>query len=179
MKFLDGKAVTAEIAKLGESSRKVKLAVAFWGDGATEKLRLGKKASVVCNLRSGGTNPHEIEKLTDQCVSVRQCDTLHGKVYLFDEHVIIGSSNASANGLALQGNELARWSEANILTTDRSIYEAAERWIDGLDVRDITPSDLDAAKDAFSRRRAVAPITARPKMSLLEALRTHPEILQG
>ncbi len=83
MKLLDGTAATAEIARLSKSSRKVMLAVAFWGDGATEELRLGKKGqstTVVCNLRSGGTNPHEIEKLITKGVSVRQCDTLHGKV---------------------------------------------------------------------------------------------------
>lgn len=178
MRFLDGEATTKEIVRLTEFSRQVRMAVAFWGDGAVEGLGLegkGTSASVVCNLRSGGTNPHEIQKLIDQDIPVRQCHTLHGKVYLFDEQVIVGSSNASANGLALQGKELAGWREANILTADRSIYEAAERWMDELDTRPIDQPDLDAAKVEFDKRRAAAAIMMPPKTSLVDALRTRPE----
>jgi phosphatidylserine/phosphatidylglycerophosphate/cardiolipin synthase-like enzyme len=101
MKFLDGAAATEEIKKLTVSSKNARLAVAFWGDGATAGLGLiekGKSATIICNLKSGGTNPQEIQKLLDNNISVKQCDTLHGKVYLFDDHVILGSSNASANG---------------------------------------------------------------------------------
>jgi hypothetical protein len=79
------------------------MAVAFWGDGATKGLGLDKKrgevATVICNLKSGGTNPNEIRELWKANINPLQCDKLHGKVYLFDDCVIIGSSNASSNGL--------------------------------------------------------------------------------
>jgi hypothetical protein len=110
MKFLDGKAATAEIKTFISASKKARIAVAFWGAGATEELGFDRESgdvTVICNLMSGGTNPKEIRRLRKHDVVVRQCDTLHGKVYLFDdETVIIGSSNASANGLAFQGKEL-------------------------------------------------------------------------
>ncbi len=119
MKFLDGQTATAEIKELVRGSKNVRMAVAFWGEGATEKLGLAKKGkdlTVICNLATGGTNPREIECLMKNEVAVLQCDKLHGKVYLFDnDTLVIGSSNASANGLALQGAQLAGWHEANVL----------------------------------------------------------------
>jgi phosphatidylserine/phosphatidylglycerophosphate/cardiolipin synthase-like enzyme len=138
MRFLNGEETTAEIVKLAKSSKKVRMAVAFWGNGATKGLNLGRSGYTVnvdCNLKSGGTNPHEIENLQTNGVVVQQRDTLHGKVYLFDKEVIVGSSNASANGLALQGNEISGWHEANMITDDRSIHDAAEKWITNLNAR--------------------------------------------
>jgi hypothetical protein len=178
MRFLDGTATTSEIKRLTGLSKKVRMAVAFWGDGATEGFCLdakGKSATVICNLKSGGTNPIEIKRLIDNKVSVLQCDTLHGKVYLFDEHIILGSSNASANGLALQGRELSGWNEANIVTDMRQIYDDAERWFNELEVRSITPDDLEAAKVAFSKRRASPSGEVLPELSLIEAVNAQPE----
>lgn len=178
MIFLDGAATTAEIKRLTASSKKVIMAVAFWGDGATDGLGLqakGQSSTIICNLKSGGTNPHEIQKLMNNKVSVLQCDTLHGKVYLFDNHVILGSSNASANGLALQGSELSGWHEANILTTDRVILRDAEQWINKLETREVSSKDLEEAQQAFSKRRASTSLKAPAAMPLVGALKAHPE----
>lgn len=178
MKFLDGEATTKAIVRLMNSSRQIRMAVAFWGLGAMNGLHLKGRANtakIICNLKSGGTNPREIQKLIDENIPVLQCDDLHGKVYLFDEHVIIGSSNASANGLALQGNEVAGWREANILTTERSVYEAAERWFQKLAARAITGPDVIAAQAEFDKRRAAATIRATALTSLVEAVRANPD----
>jgi hypothetical protein len=178
MEFLDGEAAAAEIAKLVETSFGVTMAVAFWGDGAGESLGLMRRqapVSIVCNLKTGGTNPHEIEKLMGAGHEVRQCDDLHGKVYLFDDRVIIGSSNASANGLALQGAELAGWREANVVTSDPGIMQAAESWIERLETRPIDENDLEAAKEVFNRRRASTPIASKGVSSLARAVRINPE----
>ena len=122
IKFLDGADTTNELKKQIARSKTVRVAVAFWGEGAADELGLlarGSEATVVCNLRSGGTNPKGIRSMIDAKVQVSQCDNLHGKVYLFDNVVVIGSSNASANGLSLQGAEISGWHEANVLPTIR------------------------------------------------------------
>jgi hypothetical protein len=80
MEFLDGNEASAKIRALIGASRKVRMAVAFWGDGATTELGLeaiGAAATLICNLKSGGTNPHEIRKLLNAGVTVRQSDILH------------------------------------------------------------------------------------------------------
>jgi hypothetical protein len=56
-------------------------AVAFWGKGARKNLATNAaQLKLICNLRSGGTNPFEIEKLLR--ISIRQCDTLHARFTL-------------------------------------------------------------------------------------------------
>src|ERR1700680_1254899 len=126
MKFLDGPGPVEKMAELTTKSRNARMAVAFWGEGAIEHLGLlGKRSAVtiICNLRSGGTNPNEIRSVMAAGIHVSQCDTLHAKVYLFDNHVIIGSSNASANGLSFQGTEVSGWIEANVIFNEPAVYE--------------------------------------------------------
>jgi hypothetical protein len=188
MKFLDGRDATAEIKKHVDESKEVRMAVAFWGEGAAEDLGLLKKreaATVICNLKMGGTNPKEIRALMDGGVRVSQCDTLHGKVYLFDRLAIVGSSNASANGLSLQGTELSGWHEANLVSDNPDVYADASSWFDNLPAEKIEEKDLVAAEDAWSRRRRSARLNW-PKDNLLpenatliEALRKHPEKFMG
>ena len=179
MRFLDGAATTAEIKRLVGLSKNVRMAVAFWGEGATEALGLahkGRAVTIICNLMKGGTNPKEIKYLKENKVDVRQCDTLHGKVYLFDDMLVVGSSNASANGLALQGAQLSGWQEANVLIEDAGIYRAASDWFDQLEQREIQGDDLLKAQDAYEkRRRAVSDWPGPTKPTLIEALKTKPE----
>ena len=168
--------------KFGISSRRpntFELAVAFWGKDAARDLGLERHADdraddrpteLICNLASGGTNPDEIKKLIDFGINVKQCDTLHGKVYVFDRCFVVGSSNASANGLALQGKEVSYWHEANILSDDREIREKLSDWIDALPTKEITKKDLAAAKIKFNRRRQVDFIPLPPHSSYLALL---------
>jgi PLD-like domain len=188
MKFLDGADATALIKELVCKSGAVRLAVAFWGVPAAENLgllRKGKAANVICNLKMGGTNPKEIRALKDSGVRVSQCDTLHGKVYLFDHSLIVGSSNASANGLSLQGEELSGWHEANLYSDNQDVYDAASRWFNDLPTKDITDEDLYAAQDAWSRqRRSAIPnwLKDHPlakNKTLVEVLRENPEAFTG
>jgi hypothetical protein len=114
MRFLNTKEALLEIRKQFETSSTADLAVAFWGKGAPEELGISKsqaRLTVICNLSMGGTNPAVIRSLrtTHGAPTVRQNDRLHAKVYLFAHAAVIGSSNASANGLALEGSELTHW----------------------------------------------------------------------
>ncbi len=156
-----------------------RIAVAFWGNGAVDGLglaRLGAKARVVCNLATGGTNPREIQRLLDTGAVVVQHDSLHGKVYLFPGAVVVGSSNASANGLSLQGPECAGWEEANVYADEPSFLAETATWFERIFAagRPITPEDLEAAADAWTRRRRLTPTPAHEAMTLLDALRADP-----
>ncbi len=76
------------------NKKKPKLAVAFWGQGAGEKLEIPKGAKIVCNLTSGGTNPNEIRALIKQGVNVKQHNSLHAKIgYVGGDFSFVGSSN--------------------------------------------------------------------------------------
>jgi len=121
----------------------------------------------------GGTNPDEIERLIAAGIQVRQADDLHAKVYLFDKAVVIGSSNASANGLSFQDGDGAGWREANVLIEDPRIIEDVASWFEALSCLDVKAEDLIQARIVWNRRRLLAQSLA-PEKSLLSMLKTRP-----
>ena len=94
---------------------------------------------------------------------------------MFDDCVILGSSNASANGLALQGREVSGWHESNIITDDKDARDDASSWFRALPVRAISKDDLKAAGIAFSRRRTTHVEFWHSGTSIIDALTDHPE----
>jgi PLD-like domain len=178
MRFLDGAEARRKIAELTAKSRNVRIAVAFWGEGAAEGLALLSKPSattIICNLRMGGTNPDEIRLLRDAGVKVYQSDTLHAKVYLFDNHVIVGSSN----GLSFQESEGLGWIEANVLSDQPAFQEKASQWFDNLPRQKIEEEDLKAAAEIWSRRRSIIQFNWPPGSTLVDALKSNPPVFKG
>ncbi|ESZ20979.1 phospholipase D family protein [Mesorhizobium sp. L48C026A00] len=109
-KFLLGVDLTRVIRSiLAESGSKS--AVAFWGRGSEDWVT-GPDSKVVANLGMGGTNPYALRKVRAE---IKQCDTLHAKVYIGRKHAVVASANASINGLALEGSEQEGWIEAGVL----------------------------------------------------------------
>jgi hypothetical protein len=177
MKFLNTQQTLNEIKRQMTKSKVAELAIAFWGKGALEELDVAKRIGstrVICNLALGGTNPAVIEALAAMgpLVSVQQNDRLHAKVYLFEDAAIIGSSNASANGLGFEGTETAHWHEANMLVDDQIILDDIRKWMSSLYTREITPRDLSLAQEKWNGRRRMTPVVGR---TVLEALREAPD----
>lgn len=181
MKFLNTQQTLQEVKRLMSKSSKAELAIAFWGNGALEELNLSENnvpTKIICNLALGGTNPAVIQELSNMgpSVSIQQSDRLHAKVYLFDDAAIIGSSNASANGLGFEGAETTYWHEANILVDDPNILADIRKWMAALQVRQITSSDLSHAQKVWNDRRRITPVIGH---TVLEALKDSPEQFKG
>lgn len=166
----------------GEQPR---LAVAFWGEGAAEQLGIlavAKKCRIICNLSTGGTNPKEIRKLIAAGATIKQMDKLHAKVYLANGRAIVGSSNASANGLSFQGDDLKGWVEANLFAQEDALTRQLDDWFEKLwkeEARPIKEKDLLTAELSWSRRRQAARAITSPvgKLNLLKTLKKNPEVL--
>ena len=158
MIFLTGERLSGQIhKKLREDG--LRLAVAFWGTGAAERLT-GKGARVICNLRTGGTNPRAITSLLErdllQPETLRQFDSLHAKVYIGHLQTIVASANLSTNGLGLDGVEQAYWEEAGVETgTTPEIVS----WFEDLWERSqgVTLDDLSRAAESYRFRQRVKP----------------------
>ena len=136
------------------SKKSARVAVAFWGTGAETRFpgKNLKNFKIICNLAQGGTNPQVIETLLGRGAQVRQCDTLHAKVYIGQESAIVASANNSINGLGLQGVEQANWLEAGVKIGASAPGEWFNTLWDSSSVRPITPADLEAAKKVFKGR---------------------------
>jgi hypothetical protein len=158
MEFLDGPKARRWIKTLVNSSDRCDMAVAFWGVEATKALGLNRPnlhTRIVCNLTSGATSPSEIEKLR-RSANVRHCSTLNTAVYIFPEAAVIGSSNASANGLAWQGHELKGWTEYNVLVDKPDDVSRVSAWFNHVwsASSNIKNHDIDDAYEVFFLRRS-------------------------
>ncbi len=175
--------VAKRFRKLKKSAPKSIVAVPFWGKGALTLLGIGggQKSQIVCNLQSSACNPYVIEDLKNtQGVTVRSNPRLHAKIYATDKFAIIGSSNASSNGLAIEGQPES-WIEANVISDDPAIVGSAfalfqEIW-DSPETSKITNAALTEAKKLWDNRPKQQPrVTAT---SLLAACREQPELFEA
>jgi hypothetical protein len=174
-RFHNGPSALEWIRQRVANGEEATLAVAFWGNGAIEQIGLHSRPTansvhIICNLKMGGTNPFEVERLCKlPNVTVQQSDKLHGKVYSFDRAALVGSANASANGLSFEGAEAFAWDEANIVVNNTKVLEDINNWISRLDARSINPEDLTSAKTAWQlRRQVIAPVIGNERRSVLE-----------
>lgn len=157
------------------------IAVAFWGEGALGQLGLDnpkKKFRVLLDLGSGGTNPKVVRDLLElKPESVRCVDRLHAKAYIGRNAVAIGSANASANGLGLEGHEATHWHELTAVSTQAQDVRAAANWFNSLwkGSKTITPQLLADAQKKWKRRQQNRPQPSGNSTDLLTAATSDPK----
>src|ERR1035437_8176444 len=181
LKFIEGDRLIGEFQDLMKESATADLAVAFWGQDSASRLHIqkGSRTRIICNLESGACNPKEIRKLRG-LINIKTHEDLHAKVYCTEKGAIIGSSNASTNGLAILASDAAGWREANIVVDDREILVAITGWFNKIwgEARTIQDSDLLQAEKLWEKRRQIAPGRQKAK-SLIEALKNDAELLES
>lgn len=183
LKLLDEKQIVPAVQKLTTTSKDMRIAVAFWGVGGAKKLGLkrGKKVKVICNLESGATNPEAISELKSLGVTVKTNPRLHAKVYCGDTQVILGSSNASTNGLAMGENDSRGWLEANVISDDEAIVEDVREWFSKLwkaqGTKAVSKDELEKAQIEWDKRRRQEALREF-KGSLLDAVRKYPTLFK-
>jgi hypothetical protein len=155
------------------------IAVPFWGKGAVKLLGLdaGHAVRVICNLDHPGCNPFVIEELRKHKVRVRTHRRLHAKLYATDAAAIVGSSNASTNGLTVEGKEAQGWVELNVASSEAGfvagvLAEFESLWDSDETVR-VRAVDIKRAK---ARRAKLPPFRAlfEDDLGLFEAVRKMP-----
>lgn len=182
MQFLNERDGLPIIRQMLEKIDSATIVVAFWGAGAIEALGLRKtwkSLRIVCNLESGACNPSEIEELMTlgSGVEVRTDPRLHGKVYLTARQLVLGSSNASSNGLVVEGSAISGWAEANIMSTDVGLLSQIGSWCEErfMAAGTITPEKIDLARIAWKARRAASPAAGGLSIDLIASVRSEPD----
>jgi HKD family nuclease len=144
MQQLTGSNYLDVIQKRIKNKGKVKLAIAFWGKGAS-KLLSEKNATdvqILCDVSMGASNADEIkflQKLYGEA-QIKKVDRFHAKVLIFEDAVIIGSANASKNALGKIDEEISSVStghlkthiEYGMLSEDIKDIQEATMWFDKL-----------------------------------------------
>lgn len=155
------------------------IAVPFWGKGAVKLLGLdaGHVVRVICNLDHPGCNPFVIEELRKHKVRVRTHRRLHAKLYATDAAAIVGSSNASTNGLTVEGKEAQGWVELNVASGEAGFVAGVlaefECLWDSDETVQVRAVDIKRAK---ARRAKLPPFGAlfEDDLGLFEAVRKMP-----
>lgn len=195
MQFLDTAGTLATARTLLQRAEKAVFAVAYWGEGAIERLGIdtasAKKLTIVCDLESGACNPSEIEELHDLGCRILYLSGLHAKVFWSESAVIVGSSNVSANGLGFEGSEPeAANVEAGMWSEDAAVVEASRVWIDESVLHKAEPLTAFGTdpfwvrcRAAWQRRRdrrhTLIAQGPRGSETLWERLESNPEYFQG
>jgi hypothetical protein len=156
--FVNSKNYDDAVRKVLSKQGLALVAVAFWGRDSELLLRdRHGQTKVICNLKSGATNPETIELLLKmKNVEVKQHDHLHAKVVIVDGSALIGSANFSSNGLNLEASELKGWEEAGLLTQDLTQISVIRDWFHSIwnESYKIKNSDIEEARLKWGKRRA-------------------------
>jgi hypothetical protein len=134
-------------------------AVAYLGKGAKRLLPLHRNDVLVVDMspgavKSGQTNPAEIEKYLKAGVVVHSCQYLHAKVFVVDRTAVIGSGNASNRSK----NILL---EAALLTSDKLSVDAARAFVQSCMGELVTPSYVRKIKYLYHPPRIGRPAGRR------------------
>jgi hypothetical protein len=186
MNFLDGPAAEVAIRRLLSEAKFLRAAVAYWGDGAVGRLGIEglttRDVQIVCDVLSGGCNPKEVQRIQAAVGSdnVKRCDRLHAKVWITDRGPVIGSSNASCNGLGSEADEMSGSIEANLFVDEPSTVSEIKAWFDvTITPRSqiITAGDLKIAQRRWSPRQPTRPLPEAS--SVLGLLKSNPASFRG
>lgn len=179
MAFATDVEISKAVKKIVEAASTLKLAVAFWGKGATELLSLDKfaySAQIVCDAYSGACNPDVLESLMEQH-DVRTLNGMHAKVYWSPSAAVVGSANASVNGLRSEVNALRY--EAAIEVAEPLILLEIEAWFDGVfaNAEVLDERSLAVIRKRWEKTQASRLIGASAPDSLLDVLIETPDDL--
>ncbi|MCG0996467.1 phospholipase D family protein [Acetobacter indonesiensis] len=156
----------------------VRCAVAFWGIGAETLLNKAGDAQprIICDVMLGGTSPNALRELgAPKNKDLRHIPGLHAKVYLSDRGAVIGSANASRNGVGLDGPPSL--TEAGIrFAPDSETFRQAESWFEAQWEASTQVDDtvLDFATQRFRPGRSLGGFPVRPG-SLLDLIAADPD----
>lgn len=98
------------------------------------------------NVKSGVTNPHEIERFLRSGVRCFTVDDLHAKAYLADNNLFVGSANGSTNSR----NTLI---EACLQVNNAAAAEQFEAWLGGLALVPLTKERISELKAIYKPPR--------------------------
>lgn len=122
---------------LSKKAKRSYVAVAYLASGASKLLHLREDDVLVIDMgdasvKSGRTDPKEVSKYLRADVRVYSVENLHAKAFVFDNTVIVGSSNVSnhsKDGLV----------EAGIESTNAALRNTVIAWIESLALAPVTP----------------------------------------
>lgn len=146
-----GRTVWPAIRRAGRISGVRHIAVAYLGRDAPDLLPLRAGDTLVVDLsentvRNGSTNVEAAARLLKRRVRLFTAPYLHAKLFVFDNVVLVGSSNASAHSADTLLEAAARISSAAIART-------ARQFVNGLALHPVTPGYIKLCRQWWNESK--------------------------
>lgn len=176
--FLAG-AELAEAIRDVLSGADVRCAVAYWGGGIEMAFPPSDgppAARIICDVTRGGTSPKALVTMgAPKNKDLRHVPDLHAKVYISDRGAVVGSANASDNGIGF-GAAPGLIEAGVLLRPDQESFAEAAEWFGTLWDRSgkVGKKALDMAKARFRPRGMPGNRPVRPG-SLLDRIAADPD----
>lgn len=181
--FLTGAALTQRIRDVCLAPD-VACAVAFWGTEMRQSLFPHWPGSgcirIVCDISQGATCQQALRELgAPNNANLKDAQAFHGKVFISSYGAIVGSANASDNGVGRNLRSQGKLLEAGVFCPPgSSAYDKATEWFKEL--FDKTAKVVDAAilakaPERSNELRPRAPMGSLQKMPLLQRIRKSPQ----
>lgn len=151
--FLTG-AELAEAIRDVLAGAEVRCAVAYWGSGMKQAFPPSDgppAARLICDVTRGGTSPKALLEMgATRNEDLRHVPDLHAKVYISDRGAIVGSANASHNGIGF-GAAPGLLEAGVLLGPDEGAFAEAAEWFETLwgRSRKVGRKALQLAKERF------------------------------
>ncbi|WP_422028787.1 phospholipase D family protein [Roseovarius sp.] len=164
--FLSGDGLSNRIREVARG-RDARCAVAFWGTGAAYEVFGGEFAQrddvkIICDISMGGTNPLTLRQLgAPENELLKFKESLHAKTYLSEEGLVVGSANASSNGIGRAGSPAGLVEAGSFFPAGSPEWQEAQNWFCSLwdepGCVEVDQQALERAEDLW-RRRAKLPV---------------------
>ncbi|MGR3460941.1 MAG: phospholipase D family protein [Roseovarius sp.] len=159
--FLFGDGLSNRIREVARG-RDARCAVAFWGTGAAYEVFGGEfeqrdDVKIICDISMGGTNPLTLRQLgAPENKYLKYKDNLHAKTYLSEEGLIVGSANASSNGIGRSRRPAGLVEAGSFFPAGSPEWQEARNWFcslwDEAGCFEVDQRALEHAEDLWSRR---------------------------
>lgn len=175
--FLVGDELSKKIRTV-TAGRDVRCAVAYWGIDCQQLVGDAvDRAKIICDAVSGGTAPKALNALgAPHNGNLRHSDKLHAKVYLSDAGAVVGSANASRNGIGFDGMQSGLIEAAVFCGADSEVWRAASLWFDEL-FASASVVDEEALRSAQEKWRPH--FGKAPNGSVIELACAEPDLFDG
>jgi hypothetical protein len=140
-----------KIVSLAKQSSRRQIVVAYLGKGASKILPLRRGDVLVVDLseqavKTGQTDPNEVEKYLKKGVKVYSQSNLHAKLYVFDKTIIVSSANLSTHSLI-------NLIEVGMLSKNKKILVKAKKFINCLiaDKKLVSQNEIKRLKKLYRK----------------------------
>ena len=148
-RLITNRAIWPLVRRLIHRSKGTIAAIAYFSSGAADLLPLQRGDTIVVDMSlkavsQGVTDPREIAKLIRDGVKVYSRGSLHAKIIVTSEFLLVGSANASSNSANILD-------EAAIVISNRATISAARQYINLLCTEPVRDEYLQLCKQKYNR----------------------------